>query len=113
MFKKTVVLTMLLLLVICGVNAYAQTAAAREDNAGTKLWRGVANIVTSPLEVPKQVYLTSKADNIFSGITYGLVKGFCFGTMRFASGVYDTVTFPIPRYGTLLMEPKYVFEGWE
>ena len=113
MFRKTVVLAMLLLLVFFGVNAYAQAAAAKNDNAGTKLWRGVVNVITSPLEVPKQIYLTSKSDHIFSGVTYGTVKGFCFGVMRFASGVYDTVTFPVPRYGMLLMEPKYVFDGWE
>jgi len=112
MLKKTAVLAILLLLVFCSVNAYAQQAAA-DQNAGTKLWRGVVNVVTSPLEVPKQIYLTSKDDHVFSGVTYGLAKGLCFGVMRFTSGVYDTVTFPIPRYGKVLMEPKYVFEGWE
>jgi putative exosortase-associated protein (TIGR04073 family) len=112
MFRKIAVLAVLLFLVFAAVNAYA-AEAAREDNAGTKLWRGVVNVVTSPLELPKQIYLTSKSTHVFAGVTYGTAKGLCFGVMRFASGVYDTVTFPVPRYGMVLLEPKYVFDGWE
>lgn len=89
------------------------TAAYAEENAGTKLGRGIVNDLTFPLEVPKQIYLTTKEDHILSGLTFGLAKGICHGALRLASGVYDTVTFLIPRYEKVLMEPKFVLEDWK
>lgn len=88
------------------------TAVAKDQNAGTKLARGFVNLVGCWLEVPKQIYLVSKKDNLFVGLTYGLVKGIGLGVYRFADGLFETLTFVIPPYDMILVEPEYVFEGW-
>lgn len=107
MLRKIGVGLLVMLLLGLTVSAYA------EENAGSKLGRGIVNDLTFPLEVPKQIYLTSKEDHLLSGLTFGLVKGICHGILRLASGAYDTVTFLIPRYEKVLMEPKFVSEDWE
>jgi putative exosortase-associated protein (TIGR04073 family) len=95
------------------VAAYAQSKApAKGQNAGTKLLRGAANVVGCLLELPKQIYLTSKEDNLYIGFTYGTVKGLAYGVYRGVVGLLETVTFAFPPYGKVLVEPEYVSEGW-
>lgn len=114
MLRKLAVLVIVAATLGLAMSGYAQEPAAAQDhNAGTKLAQGVVNGVTFPIEFPKQIYLTTKSDNILSGLTFGMAKGICYGLLRLASGVYDTVTCVIPPYGKVQMEPKYVFEGWE
>jgi putative exosortase-associated protein (TIGR04073 family) len=94
------------------VLAWSATGLAQEANALTKFGRGLVNMGSCWLEVPKQAYEVTKEDGPLAGITYGIVKGTAMGIARGASGVYDTATFPIPKYDQKLMEPEYVFEGW-
>ena len=82
-------------------------------NPATKLGRGLVNAVTSWIEIPKQVYMVSKEDNPFLGITWGVAKGVGYGVARLGAGVYDTGTFLVPKYDLDLMQPEYVFENWE
>ena len=108
MFKKSVSLVIMVALLVLGMNAYAQ-----DKNAATKFVRGLANGITAFIEIPKQVYLTSKEREPFTGLTYGLAKGVCYGLLRTASGVYEVVTFAIPPYDKPVLEPDFVFEGWD
>jgi len=100
---------MLAILVLPMVSVYAEES----ENALTKLGRGLANGVTGIVEVPKQIYLVSKEREPITGITYGTAKGICLGLMRTGAGVYDTLTFPIPPYNKPLMDPEFVFDGWQ
>ncbi len=112
MLKKICMVAMVLVLSF-SVAAYAAApAAAKDQNAGTKLVRGFTNLVGCWLEVPKQIYLVSKEDNLYVGVTYGLVKGIGYGVYRGAAGIFETVTFVIPPYDKILIEPELVFEGW-
>lgn len=88
-------------------------AFAEENNALNKLGRGLSNIATGFVEIPKQIYLVSTEKEPITGITYGTAKGVCYGVLRTSAGVYDTVTFVIPPYDKPVMQPSYVFEGWQ
>jgi putative exosortase-associated protein (TIGR04073 family) len=80
-----------------------------------KLGRGLVNTLTGVVEIPKKVYMISKDDNVLLGLTWGLVKGAAVGLLRTACGVYETLTFPIPAPADYepIMDPEFVFEGWE
>ncbi|MCQ9208162.1 MAG: exosortase system-associated protein, TIGR04073 family [Omnitrophica bacterium] len=80
-----------------------------------KLGRGLVNTLTGVVEIPKKVILISKNDNLFMGLTWGLVKGLAVGLLRTATGVYETVTFPIPAPADYeaMISPEFVFEEWE
>lgn len=84
--------------------AYAQDPAK-------KLGRGLANILTGWVELPKNIYETSVEENVLSGLTMGLAKGVGMTIVRTGAGVYETVTFPfpIPEDYKPVLEPEFVF----
>jgi putative exosortase-associated protein (TIGR04073 family) len=84
--------------------AYAQDPAK-------KLGRGLANILTGWVELPKNIYETSVEENVLSGLTMGLAKGVGMTIVRTGAGVYETVTFPfpIPENYAPVLEPEFVF----
>ncbi|MFH1360719.1 MAG: exosortase system-associated protein, TIGR04073 family [Candidatus Omnitrophota bacterium] len=78
-----------------------------------KLARGVANVVSSPLEIGKQITLEWRAtDKKQLGFLGGLVKGVGFTLKRLGSGLVDIVTFPfeLKEVYEPIMKPNYVFE---
>ena len=80
-----------------------------------KLGRGVVNILTGIVEIPKKVYLVSKQENALMGMTWGLLNGTAVGLLRTVTGVYEMLTFPIPvpaEYEPMI-HPEFVFEEWE
>ena len=81
------------------------------QNMGRKLCRGVANIATGWIEIPKNMYDTSIKENIVTGLTLGAVKGAAMTFVRTGFGIYDTLTFllPIPEGYNPLLEPEFVF----
>ena len=80
---------------------------------GKKLYRGVANIITGWIELPKNIYDTSVEDNVLSGVTIGLAKGVGMTIVRTGAGIYETVTFPfpIPEGYAPVIEPEFVFKS--
>jgi putative exosortase-associated protein (TIGR04073 family) len=103
--KKGLIICMALLMIF----SFATTCFAQD--MGKKLARGLANVLTGWVEIPKNVYDTSVEDNIFSGLTVGLVKGLGMAIVRTGAGVYETVTFPfpIPEDFAPVLEPEFVF----
>lgn len=103
-------------LILCFI-AVALPAFAQEgsvvEKMGKKLGRGLVNVVTGWIELPKNIYDTSvETNNPFMGITYGLVKGVGMTVVRTGAGVYDVATFlfPLPEDYEPLLEPEFVFE---
>ena len=80
-----------------------------------KLGRGLVNILTGWVELPKNIYQTSTESNMFAGLTVGLVKGLGMTVVRTGAGVYDTATFPfsLPQGYKPILEPEYVLENKE
>ena len=81
------------------------------SDAFTKLGRGLANTLTGWVELPKNVYNTSKEDNAFAGMTLGLAKGAGMTLVRTGAGIYEIATFPfpLPEDYKPILEPEYVF----
>lgn len=82
------------------------------DNISEKLGRGVTNVLTGVLEIPKQIDVEWKASNNAAiGIFTGLFKGVAYGIGRIVSGAYDIVTFPanIPKEYDSLVKPEFIF----
>ena len=78
-----------------------------------KLGRGVANIITGPFEVPKNMIESyCKEKSLIDSFGYGVFKGLGMSLARIAVGVYETVTFPIPVPEGYMptMEPEYLWE---
>ena len=61
-----------------------------------KMGRGVVNVLTSWIELPKQMHLGSQEDNPVVGVGMGLAKGVSLTVLRIGVGAYEAVTFPIP-----------------
>ncbi len=80
---------------------------------GNKLTRGAVNIVSSPVEVARQIQITSSEQSLLAGWTIGLLGGFGQGFIRFGAGVIDLFTFPFnfpDSHKGPLIEPEYVWQ---
>ncbi|MFH1594161.1 MAG: exosortase system-associated protein, TIGR04073 family [Candidatus Omnitrophota bacterium] len=105
--KKGIIISVVLMTALC------LTTACFAEGPATKVGRGLANILTGWVEIPKNIYDTSVEDNIFSGLTIGLAKGVGMAIVRTGAGVYETITFPfpIPEDYAPVLEPEYVFSA--
>jgi len=75
-----------------------------------KLGRGVVNLFTGFVEVPKCMAREWKRTDPITGITVGFFKGVGWGWTRTMAGAYEIATFPFPAppgYAPLL-EPEFV-----
>ena len=48
------------------------------------------------LELPRQIFNTSQQDGLLPGLIVGTFKGVGYSVARIGTGLYDTITFPIP-----------------
>ena len=72
------------------------SAPAAAQDPIHKAGRGITNVLTSWIEIPKNIQLGVQEDNPVTGALWGAVKGFGLGGTRLLVGLYETVTFPIP-----------------
>jgi putative exosortase-associated protein (TIGR04073 family) len=111
---------MLKVMVLFLIASMLSFSSAYADQGPTKkLYRGVANIITAPIEVPKQAraYWIKGAQitpHIIAWIVSGTVWGFVQGIKRVGSGVWDVASFPFAKPASFepLFKPNYVFEEW-
>jgi len=93
--------------------------AMADQGPREKLTRGFVNIITAPIEFPKQAraYWITGAEKtphilvwIFSGTVWGIIEGI----KRAGSGLWDVVSFPVdkPEGFEPLFKPSYVFDQW-
>lgn len=95
------------------------TSVHADTGPGHKFYRGIVNIVTAPLEVPKQAraYWIKGAQitpHIIAWIGCGTVWGIVQGIKRVGSGVWDVASFPFekPTDYEPLFKPNYFFDDW-
>lgn len=105
----------MLLMVIASGTAFAQAGEIYRQQSDAnkmlhKLGRGITNVLTCWVEVPRQVATEWEARDPISGLVLGTIKGVGWGFARFATGVYETFTFPlpIPEGYKPLIEPEFV-----
>ncbi len=85
----------------------------KEYMVGDKLARGFANVLTSPLEVPRNVQNVTQDQGVLVGWTAGLAQGIGMTALRIIVGAYEIITFPIPipeGYKPVL-EPEFVWQA--
>lgn len=108
--RRTIVGTVFLCLVVSQV-AWA-AGGVGSYNWLDKLRRGAINIVTSPVEVARDIHNTTQEKNLLVGWTVGLLQGLGEGVVRFGAGVIEVLTcpfnFPDSRKAPIL-DPEYVW----
>ena len=115
--RKVVVAVSLMALCGVAVPALAQETQRPEavvEKMAFKLARGVTNVTTSIVELPKQSYLTVRSrGNV--GYVIGPIKGIGMTVYRALIGTVETIFFlvPQPGYYDPIVEPEYVWQGWE
>ena len=115
--RTKVTLLFLLLLMLCATTCCAlegQQPEAVAEKMAFKLVRGVANVTTSVVEIPKQSYLMVR-DRGRIGYLVGPLKGMGMAFYRLFVGVTETVFFAVPQpgYYDSMIDPEYVWQGWE
>ncbi len=114
--RNTVFAVLLLFMLIAAVPVSAQEQKP-ETIAGKmsfKLVRGVTNIGTCIVELPKQSYLSVR-DQGAIGYVVGPLKGIGMTLYRAFIGTVETVGFlvPQPGYYDEMIDPEFVWNGWE
>ncbi|HEY7676898.1 MAG TPA: exosortase system-associated protein, TIGR04073 family [Candidatus Methylomirabilis sp.] len=91
--------------------AFAAEAPDHVGNPGEKLARGVVNITTGWVEVPKQAALGAREAGP-PGLVGGLFKGVALGVARTVVGGLEAGTFflPIPNRYEPILRPATVFQ---
>jgi putative exosortase-associated protein (TIGR04073 family) len=122
--KRTLLMTMLVLS-LCVLGTGQRALAANSDltidqaspqevvdGMANKIARGVANVATGWLELPKQIYITCKEEGYAKGLTVGPLKGIGMTLVRTAAGVGETVTFLVayPGFYDPFVDPPYVWQ---
>ena len=82
-----------------------------------KLGRGISNIVTSPIELPRKVEKVGLRDGWMAGATVGVLQGAWRTILRALAGVYETATFFVesPEGFRPIIKPEFVFgqDTWD
>lgn len=73
-----------------------QSPSAFAQDPIHKMGRGLGNVLTCWIELPKNVHLGMQEENPFFGVGWGVVKGAGLTLTRLAVGTYEAVTFPVP-----------------
>jgi putative exosortase-associated protein (TIGR04073 family) len=90
-------------------------AAAEESvpgRIGHKLVRGVVNLGTGWLEMPKQIYRKIQEEGALRGVLLGPIEGLGMAIVRSTAGAYEIVTFPlpIPPGYEPMFQPEYIWQ---
>lgn len=114
--KKSLKTGSIVILILC-IAAITLPVFAQEgsviEKMGKKLGRGIVNVATGWVELPRNIYDTSvETNNPLMGITYGTLKGVGMTVVRTGAGAYDVVTFlfPVPQDYQPILKPEFVFE---
>ena len=114
--RTRVTLLSLLLLMLLATASFAmeEQPEAITEKMAFKLVRGVANVGTSLVEIPKQSYLMVR-DRGNVGYLVGPLKGMGMAFYRLFVGVTETVFFAVPQpgYYDSMIDPEFVWQGWE
>ncbi len=75
----------------------------------TKLTRGITNVITGPLELPKYLIMGAFNCNVqpLDGLGVGLVRGTSRAIERVGIGFWEVATFPFPNFEPLLC-PEFI-----
>jgi len=97
---------------VANVPVYADESQSVGDRISGKLIRGMANLSTGWIEVPRQIYEVGSNEGWVRGLLRGPFDGIGMFFARTVAGVVETATFaiPLPTYEPLLT-PSYAWEA--
>ena len=107
---------LLAVMLVTPIAAYAEPQPETiAEKMSIKFFRGLANVVTSPVEIPKQIILTGREQGAVGYFVIGPFKGILMTLYRASIGVVETAFFTVPQPGYYdpTIDPAYVWEGWE
>ncbi|MGZ5052094.1 MAG: exosortase system-associated protein, TIGR04073 family [Methylobacter sp.] len=81
------------------------------EKVGGKAANAFVNLVSAPLEIPKNMINTSNKSNVFYGIVGGLFKGVINTAGRLGVGVADLITIPLPTLP--IAQPAYIWDDFD
>ena len=90
------------------------SAYANEPDSGylsqftSKFTQGLSNTTTGLIELPKNVINISHDENIFIGLTWGVLRGVIHSVSRTVVGAAELITSPIPTDDYI--SPPYVWD---
>ena len=87
---------------LMAAGAYAEYA----NQICQKLGRGVADVISLPIEIGVSINETCDNKGPVAGWTYGVVQGVYNGVERAVVGAYEIVSFPIPQEP--IMDPEFL-----
>lgn len=94
-------------LLVASSAAWAQEAPPAEEGPQytvfTKFFRGVGNVLASPLEIPVTMYNVSADTDVFIGTLAGGVAGAVSGAERLKAGAMDVCLCLFPPYDRSLI----------
>lgn len=103
-----------LILVVIGSLFISLITPVFANEPKDKLSRGVANVLSAPLEILQNIDIEWKlSNNAATGIFAGLFKGLAWTCGRLMSGAWDILTFALPKpkdYNSII-QPEYVQRG--
>ncbi|MEI7815742.1 MAG: exosortase system-associated protein, TIGR04073 family [Desulfuromonadales bacterium] len=84
------------------------------EKMAVKFVRGITNTVTSIVELPKQTIITGREMGSV-GYIIGPIKGVGMTFYRGVIGMAETIfcMVPQPGYYDPMIDPEYVWQGWE
>lgn len=76
-----------------------------------KLGRGLANVITAPLELIRVPMLLGRREGGLSAVTVGVIRGVGAAVIREGAGLLEAVTcfVPYPKYAAPLVKPEFVY----
>ena len=115
--KMRVAILSLVLVALVALPAFAMDEPRPEaiaEKMSFKFVRGLTNIATAIVEIPKQTYLTSQTHGTV-GYVVGPIKGVGMTLYRGFIGVSETLLFMVPQPGYYdpMIDPTYVWQGWD
>lgn len=101
----------LVLASLCVLPVQAEEPANLETQISQKFLRGVINLSTGWMEIPRQVYEVGQNEGWVTGVLRGPFDGIGMFFARTVAGVVEVATFPVPlpTYQPIL-SPAYAWE---
>ena len=105
-------LGIMLFLILWSVTPAQAEEPSVAEQIAMKFARGMANVTTGWVELPKQIYLVGHNEGWMMGALRGPIDGLGMVIARTIAGAYEILTFPVPlppHYQPML-KPDYVWQ---
>lgn len=111
MNKKAAIIISIIIVSLLAI----QSVSFAQNNMLRKLGRGVANVATGAIEVPKAIQETFYEEGPVAAVSWGLLDGLYKFVARTVVGAYEIVSFPIPFPADYapIVEPEFLFSQEE